>query len=291
MSAFVFNRRRKVFIEGENAMSCAYQDRLDYIADYARGALPETEKENFEAHYLGCDECFANLRMMEKAVFTMRRYGATIFAPPRTWSERFKIWWEELPLSQQWKSAIPAFATYLVIVGVFSTGYWWLKANLPAGGFWHTESGEIARRAANKSLAELQHYDWMQPAPTTDPELAARLAEIQPIYQERNYRVAAARLATVVQKFPQASEARLFLGISQLFLNHNHTKQAIANLELIIQASPDQTAARWYLAQGYLKTNRIDEARQQLTALKKQGDPAFGPQAENLLAKLNNVKK
>jgi len=273
-------------------MSCTYQNRLDYIADYVRGALPENELETFEAHYLGCDECLANIRVMEKTVFTMRHYGATIFAPPITWSERLKIWWEELPLSQQWKSAMPAFATYLVIIGVLSTGYWWLKSSLPAGGFSHKESGEIATNAANKSLADVQHYGWTPPASnTTDPELVTRLAEIQPIYQARNYRVAADRLTAVVQKFPQSIEARLFLGISQLFLNHHHTNQAIQNLEIIIQSHSDHAAARWYLAQGYITKNRLDEARQQLTALKKQSDPSFGPQAENLLAKLSNFKK
>jgi len=273
-------------------MLCAYQNRPDYIADYVRGVLPEDEQEIFEAHYLGCDECLANVRLMEKATLTMRHYGATIFAPPLTWLDRLKIWWDDLPLSQQWRSAIPAFATYIVIIGVLSTGYWWLKSSLPAGGFGHKESGEIATPAANKSLAELQHYDWTQPVPDiTDPELVNRLAEIQPIYQEKNYPLAVERLTAVVQDFPQSLEARLFLGISQLFLNHNHTTDAIQNLEMIIQSHPEHAAARWYLAKGYIKINRFDAARQQLTALKKQNDHDFGPQAENLLAKLNNFKK
>jgi len=275
-------------------MSCTYQNRLDYIADYVRGALPEPEQETFEAHFLGCGECLANIRAMEKATLVMRHYGASIFAgaPQITWLDRLKIWWDELPLSQQWKSAIPAFATYAVIIGVLSTGYWWLKSNLPAGGFLHKESGEIATNAANKSLADLQHYDWTQPASsTTDPELVNRFAEIQPIYQAHNYRLAAARLTTVVQDFPQSLEARLYLGISQLFLNHQHTRDAIQNLEKIIELNPDYAPARWYLAQGYIKKNRLDAARQQLTALKKQNAPTFGPQAENLLAKLNNFKK
>ncbi len=273
-------------------MSCAYQNRLDHIADYVRGALPESEQETFEAHYLGCDECLANIRVMERTVFAMRRYGASIFAPPITWSDRLKIWWEELPLSQQWRSAIPALATYVLIIGVLSTGYWWLKSSLPAGGFGHKESGEIATNAANKSLAELKHYDWTQPAPNiTDPELVNRLAEIQPIYQKKNYPLAVERLTAVVQDFPQSLEARLFLGISQLFLNHQNTRNAIQNLETIIQANPDHAPARWYLAKGYIKENRFDAARQQLAALKKQNDLAFGPQAEQLLAKLNKGKK
>jgi len=273
-------------------MLCAYQDRPDYIADYVRGVLPEIEQETFEAHYLSCDECLANVRLMEKAALTMRHYGATVFAPPITWLDRIELWWDELPLSQQWRGAIPAFATYVVIIGVLSTGYWWLKSSLPAGGFGHKESGEIATKTANQSLAELQHYDWTPPAPNTaDSELANRLAEIQKIYQAENYRLAAERLTTVVQDFPQATDARLFLGISQLFLNHNHTTNAIQNLETIIQSHPDHAAARWYLAKGYIKENRFDAARQQLTALKKQNDHYFGPQAENLLARLNNFKK
>lgn len=273
-------------------MLCAYQNRPDYIADYVRGVLPADEQETFEAHYLSCDECLANVRLMEKAALTMRRYGAAIFAPRLTWLDRLKMWWEELPLSPQWRSAIPALATYVVIIGFLSVGYWSFKSSVPAGGFGHKESGEIATKAANQSLAELQHYEWAPPAPNpTDPELTKQLAEIQPIYQEKNYPIAAQRLTTVVQNFPQSLDARLFLGISQLFLNHTNTNRAIQNLETIIQSHPDHVVARWYLAQGYIKENRFDDARQQLTALKKQNDSYYGPQAENLLTKLNHLKK
>jgi len=273
-------------------MLCTYQNRLDYIADYVRGALPETEQETFEAHFLGCDECLANIRLLEKTTFTMRHYGASIFAPPITWSDRLKIWWEELPLSPQWKSAIPALATYLLIIGILSTGYAWLKPNLPIGGFGHTESGEITTSSKNLALVDLQHYDWAQPTPTTaPPELLNQLTEAQRFYQEHDYRSAASRLAPLVEQFPQSLEARLYLGLSQLLPNYTHTALAIKNLEILIQSHPDQAAARWYLTQGYINKNRFDAARQQLTALKKQGDPFFGPQAENLLAKLNNLKK
>ena len=271
-------------------MLCTYQNRLDYIAAYVRGALPETEQETFEAHFLGCDECLANIRLMEKTAITMRHYGKTIFAENLriTWSERLKTWWEELPLSPQWKSAIPALATYLVIIGILSTGYIWLKPNLSMSGFGHTASSEITTGSKNSALINLQHYDWTQPVSgMTPPELGNQLAEAQRFYQERDYRSAANRLIPLVEQFPQSPEARLYLGISQLSLNHNHTALAIQNLEILIQSHPDLAAARWYLAQGYIKESRFDAARQQLTALKKQNDSYFGPQAEKLLAKLN----
>lgn len=271
-------------------MLCTYQNRLDYIADYVRGTLPETEQELFEAHFLGCDECLGNIRLMEKTAITMRHYGKTIFArkPQITWSERLKTFWEELPVSPQWKSAIPALATYLVIIGILSTGYAWLRPNLSMGIFGHSASSEFSTGAQNLASANLQPYDWTQPVTNVTPvELGNQLAEAQRFYQAKDYRSAAGRLIPLVEQFPQSIEARLYLGISQLFLNHNNTALAIQNLEILIQSHPDLAAARWYLANGYIKESRFDAARQQLTALKKQNDSYFGPQAEKLLAKLN----
>lgn len=272
-------------------MLCTYQNRLDDIADYVRGTLPETEKEMFEAHYVGCNACLDNLRMMEKTAFAMRHYGRTIFAggAKSTWPERLKTWWEELPLSPQWKSAIPALATYMVIIGILSTGYAWLKPHVPLGSWGLTESSEITTSPANLALVDLQPYEWAPIVPNAAaPEMNNQLAEARRFYQNGDYAAAANRLTPLVKQFPESVEARLYLSISQLFLNHTNTSLAIKNLEILIKSHPDHAAARWYLAQGYIKKNRIDTARQQLTALKKQGDPLFSPQVEELLKKLKN---
>ncbi|MDZ7361717.1 MAG: tetratricopeptide repeat protein [candidate division KSB1 bacterium] len=274
-------------------MSCAYHNRLDYIADYVRDELPDDEQEKFETHYLACDKCLEAVRFMEKTSLAMRHYGSRIFAPiPQTsWLDRLKIWWGELPLSQQWKDAIPAFATYLLFVGIMSVGYYLFNYGIMSDSSSHQDrSGGMMQDASNVALYEVQHFNWDQPpANTTEPALLNSLAEIQPIYQAHDYKLAAARLTQVVQDFPHSLEAHLFLGISQLRLKQ--ASDAIQNLEKALQIRPDYAPAQWYLSQGYLMQDRFVEARQQLAALMKQQDPHFKKLAERSLQKLNKQNK
>jgi len=280
-------------------MSCAYQKRLDYISNYVRGELPHDERETFEAHYLGCDECFNAVRFVQKTSLTMRRYGAGIFAPakafasarqtvsPANWLDQVKMWCNDFVRSTQWKTAIPAFAAYVLVAAIVSGGYYWLKSSfsdqpdLPH----HERSGEMIAESSPQFAFDLQPLDWAMPAATADTALFNRLANIQPIYQAQNYRLAADRLASVVQEFPQSFEAHLFLGISQLHLDQ--PAEAIENLKNVLQLQPEHAPAQWYLAQGFLSQRRFDEARQQLTALVKQRDSHYAPLAVACLKKLN----
>ncbi len=274
-------------------MSCTYHNRLDYIADYVRDGLPDDEQEKFEIHYLACDECLDAVRFMEKTSLAMRHYGSRIFAPiPQTsWLDHLKTWWGELPLSQQWKTAIPAFATYLLFVGIMSAGYYLfnygIKSELPSH---QDRSGGMMPESSKEPLVVVEHFDWAPPAANiNDPVLLSRLAEIQPIYQARRYQLAVDRLTEVVQDFPLALEAHLFLGISQLRLKH--ASAAVQNLEKALQIRPEYAPAQWYLSQGYLMQDRSVEARQQLAALMKKQDPHFSKLAERCLKKLNKLNK
>jgi len=273
-------------------MSCTYQDRLDYIADYVRGELPESEQETFETHYLGCDECLNDIRLMEKATLAMHHYGGTVFAPKTTWLDRLNIWWDELPLSPQWRTAIPSLATYVLLIGILSAGYYWFNSSLNKNGghFYGDQPGGMVPEHLEKTFVKLEHFDWAQPpASTTESALFNRLAAIQPVYQARNYRLAADRLAAVVADFPQSPEAHLFLGVSQLHLDH--TNAATKNLKKVLQMRPDYAPAQWHLAHSYLRQNRFDDARQQLTALIKQKDSQFSALAEQCLKEINRQNK
>lgn len=274
-------------------MSCTYHNRLDYIADYVRDQLPDDEQEKFEIHYLACDECLDAVRFMEKTSLAMRHYGSRIFAPiPQTsWLDHLKTWWGELPLSQQWKDAIPAFATYLLFVGIMSAGYYLFNYGIRSQPTSHQDrSGGMMPDSSKEPLVVVEHLDWALPvANTSDLVLSNRLTEIQPIYQARRYQLAADRLTKVVQDFPQSLEAHLFLGISQLRLKH--ASPAIENLEKALQIRPEYAPAQWYLSQGYLMQDRSVEARQQLAALMKQQDSYYSKLAERWLKKLTNLTK
>jgi tetratricopeptide (TPR) repeat protein len=275
-------------------MSCAYQNRLDYIADYVRGGLTEDEQETFEAHYLGCDECFSAVRFAEKTSLVMRHYGARLFAhqsafvpsSPTNWLEQAKTWWENLPISQQWKTVIPALATYVLIVGIMSGGYFWLKSRMQDGDqpfmpHYERSGGLLTETGA----VDLRPFDWATSRAASDTALANRLATIGPLYQAQDYRAVTDRLTLVTSEFPQSSEVHLILGISQLHLNQN--PDAIESLEKVLQAHPDLASAQWYLTQGLLREHRFVDARQQLAALMKQQDPHYTKLAAQCLEKLN----
>jgi tetratricopeptide (TPR) repeat protein len=276
-------------------MSCQYEDRLGFIASYVRGNLPEHEQEAFEAHYLGCDECFRALRFVEKTSLAMHRFGDSVFVPAPAaarlawsgWPQKLKTWWDEIYISDQWKRAVPALAAYVLLVAAMSAGYYWITASPPShmdreSAFLpHSPSGQTA------SLVQLQHLDWSMAGVSSDddPTLLARLAEIEPVYQDQqNYRLAAARLAEIAKNFPETIEIHLYLGISQLRMNR--TTEGITSLRKALELAPSHSAAQWYLAQGYLIQGRPDEARKLLVSLAGKSDSQYAQQAIALMEKM-----
>jgi hypothetical protein len=269
--------------------------------------LTATEQEAFEAHYLGCEECFRALRFVEKTTHTMHYYGDSIFAPaparPKlawsAWWENLKTWWSSLTIPDQWKSAIPALATYVLLVVTMSAAYYWIAAgsrgdhqpSTPThvdreGGFLsHSSAAQLA------ALAQVQPLEWtLLETSEVNPELRAKLEAIRPIYQDHpQYQEAADRLTAIAAEFPQVIAIRLFAGISQLLAHQ--PADAIPNLQSVLEHHPDHAAAQWYLAQGYLLQGRGHEAASLLSTIKDKQDSPYSPQAEKLLEALNKLGK
>jgi tetratricopeptide (TPR) repeat protein len=281
-------------------MSCAYQNRLDFIADYVRGGLTEDEQEGFEAHYLGCEECFNTVRSVEKTALVFRHYGARLFAPskalvppsPTNWLHHVSTWWTNPPLSPRWRHAIPAIAAYAMVVVILSGGYIWLKSKLQNGDQSMMPHYERSGGLLTESEAvDLRPLEWAlsRARAAADTALANRLANIRPLYQVQDYRAVADRLTYVSPEFPRSPEIQLIYGISQLHLNQ--ASEASKNLEKVLQAYPDLASAQWYLAQSFFRENRFVDARQQLAALMKQQDPHYTKLAAESLEKLNKQNK
>lgn len=275
-------------------MSCAYRNRLDFIADYVQGGLTDNEKETFEAHYLGCDECLNTVRFVEKASFVMRHHGARVFAAskasapstPTIWLHHLNTWWRSLPISQRWKDTIPALATYALVVVVMSGGYFLLKSMIQNGVQpmipHHEHSGGLITEAG---AVDMRPLEWAISSAAADTALANRLAILRPLYQAQDYRAVANRLTHMSPQFPQSPELQLIFGISRFHLNQ--APEAIKNLENVLQAYPDLAPAQWYLAQCFLREHRSADARQQLAALMKQQDPHYTKLAAQSLEKLS----
>jgi len=275
-------------------MSCEYHSRLDHIARYVREELNEDEQEKFEEHYLGCDACLQSLKFVQKTAVTMQHYGASIFAPQPirhfvlsdNWVGAIKTWWDDLPISAQWKSAAPAFAMYLLLIGALSLGYHF-SSKIKGHSLPH-ESDATLSGGTNTGFS-LQHLPWtIAKESAGDTALFNRLTAIQANYQKQQYALAADRLVEVVRDFPGSNDARLFLGINQL--HNDQTPEASANLNEVLKSNPDDDAALWYLAQSYVKESRLVEARQPLGGLVKQKNSFYYPKAVALLDKIKKLQ-
>ncbi len=283
-------------------MSCQYdKTRLDYATNYVRGDLSEAEQETFEAHYLECEECFSAVQFVEKTSVTMHHFGASIFAPAPArpafakpdWLAKLKAEWKDtyLAFSMRRKTAVPAFAVYVLLAVGLGFGYYWLNSSLKLAH----QNTPLDRPSAMLPAGRTVGLEQLQPslawsisaATKANKALFDRLAAVQSLYQYHNYFLAAQGLAEIVKDFPEAIEAHLFLGISQLHINQ--PAEAIKSLRKVLELSPQHAAAQWYLAQGYLMQDDLAEAQSLLTTLVDQRDPQFSQRAASLLEKIDRT--
>lgn len=65
-------------------MTCPLDDRTEIISAYLSDELPDTEKLAFEEHFLGCADCFHDLKIAADAIALIEREGHAAFVrPPR----------------------------------------------------------------------------------------------------------------------------------------------------------------------------------------------------------------
>jgi tetratricopeptide (TPR) repeat protein len=287
-------------------MSCQYKKtRFDYAAKYMRGDLPEAEQEAFEAHYLGCEECFGAVRFAEKVSVTMHHYGASIFAPAPAkliaakpeWLVKLKSEWEDLyfAFSREWRTAVPALAAYVLLAVALGLGYYKFTSNsqLANEQAFHVEQPSAMLPTGQPGLAQLQPLAWsISEATEANAPLSERLAAAKVLYQNHNYFLTAERLAEVAKDFPESIETHLYLGISQL--RAGQPEEGIKSLHRVLELNPKHAAAQWYLAQAYLVQGDSVAAQSWLAMLANQRDPKYGQGAQILLkkiAKSSNQKK
>ncbi len=279
-------------------MLCQYKKtRFDFAAKYMRGDLPEADQEAFEAHYLGCEECFSAVRFAEKISVTMHHYGASIFAPVPArpvaakpdWLVKLKSELEDLyfAFSREWRTAVPALAAYVLLAVALGVGYYKLN---PSSQVAHQQVTHVERPSAmlptgQTGLAQLQPLPWsVSEATEANKPLSERLAAAQVLYQNHNYFLAAERLAEVVRDFPESIEAHLYLGISQL--RNGQPAEGIESLQRVLELNRKHAAAQWYIAQAYLVQGDSVAAQSWLTMLADQHDPKYGQNAHALLKKI-----
>jgi tetratricopeptide (TPR) repeat protein len=270
-----------------------------------RGALPEADQEAFEAHYLGCEECFSAVRFAEQVSVTMHHHGASIFAPAPArpvaaspeWLVKLKCELEDLyfAFAREWRTAVPALAAYVLLAVALGFGYYKLSSNEQLS---HEQMYPVERPSAmlptgQTGLAQLKPLAWsISEATRANTPLFDRLEVVRPIYQHSNYFLAAEGLAAIVNDFPESIEANLYLGISQLRIGQS--AEGINSLRRVLELNPSNAAAQWYIAQAYLVQGDSVAAQSWLAMLANQRDPKYGQGAQILLKRIaesSNQKK
>ena len=102
-------------------------------------------------------------------------------------------------------------------------------------------------------------------------------------YDNQDYQAAEAGFNNILEK-EEDIMVMFYLGSAQLA--QNDAAKAIATFERFLEISNDSVAdAKWYLALGYLKADRLNEAKSILEELKQ--DNLYGKRAEKILRKLD----
>lgn len=63
-------------------MTCPLDDRTEIISAYLSDELADTEKLAFEEHFLGCPDCFHDLKIAADAIALIEREGHAAFVRP-----------------------------------------------------------------------------------------------------------------------------------------------------------------------------------------------------------------
>lgn len=162
----------------------------------------------------------------------------------------------------------------------------------------HTSAGEHPSVATNKApatpapveIAELHQIAPLAP-PDDVPALVTRGAaaghgpsvnDLMPAfraYNQGDFAQAAAAFTPLVTRFPQSDIPPLYLGISQLQLEHNANAQRSLHQALLLAGPARHEAAVWYLAVADLRLAQPHAAVPLLHELCSQPHSAYAPRA------------
>lgn len=113
-------------------------------------------------------------------------------------------------------------------------------------------------------------------------------------YSHQDYMVAILHLEEFVNLENSTAtnkrNALIYIGITNLALGN--INKAIHNFNKITQQNPSfRETAEWYLALAYLKQNNLENCYQQLKIIQQNKQHQYHANAENLLYKIEKVKK
>jgi hypothetical protein len=237
-------------------MNCEEIERKDILAAYITGKLPEAERDQFEEHFFGCEEC---LRSVEAARIARK----VLVAQPV--GRRAVHWW--IP-------ALAAAAVLVVGIAIWRTGSTQHRPEVAVS---------VVQPVVQPSYDLLAKFDapGYRPATLRSAGKASKsFAAAMKLYSVGDFAAAAAGLRGIV-----GAEGEYYLGVSELLAGDR--SGGIADLQKVIARgdTPYLSEGRFYLAKGLIGDGKLAEARVELEVLVKEKSE-LGPSASKLLAQL-----
>lgn len=265
-------------------MGCEYAERDEVIVEYVEGTLSGDAREAFEAHFFGCDRCFAQLQMTEKLVGAMEHHGEQVFAglreesgalPVGTWATRKPAaekvnWLGRLPVV--WHQRFHTAARFaLAAVLLLIVGSWFLKYFVFPIDY--------------KQLASDQPTPWPSNVNPSDRKVSTLVEQAGEQVKEKDYRDAKNTLTQAVGLDPTMASLKYLLGASCYLANDY--ENAIGHLTEALEMDQQLYDARWYLAHAYLRNHERQKAIDQLVALVENEESGYVKRAREILKEID----
>lgn len=262
-------------------MNCEQIRRDEWATRYLRGELGEAERDTFEMHYFGCEQCFGELEALRLTQGELARQASAIRAESH-----------EREIAKGWRwiwVAVPALAAGLAMVAVLT---WMRPDQVPT---------EQAKQAPAPSTVST-------PAATSEEPLVLLARYEAPAYQEtflrgtapnENFRRAMAAyqrkdwngaLELLRQEPSNDARATFYRGACEL-LSGNSADAVTAATRVIAQGETPYLEEAYFLrAKAHLQSKATDSAVKDLESLVKlHGD--WEKRASELLKQVRELPR
>jgi len=232
-------------------MLCALPNREELVEGYLTGSLAPRERESFEDHYFGCEQCFTTLQAHRVLQAELSAGGTQVRVIP-------------VPTPGYWRWTA-AMATVAIVV-VAALGIRWGMGRGPSPTVPPTQTTQSGPPGA--SLTELARID----PPTYRPavlrgaqdEAARKFRAAMKEYQHGRYNLAVPGLRDAAKLAPEDTAARFFLGVSYLLSGQKDDGIAALQHCVALGDTPYLEEAHYYLAKAFLSKGDLAAARREL---------------------------
>jgi len=238
---------------------CEEVRERDIVERYVAGRLPAAAREEFEAHFFACDDCFRTLELAT-AVREGFRAGARV---------------PELNRRPHWLAAM-RIAAVAILVAAGAVGLWQLAPQRPASPI-----------VALGTVDEVPPYLPAVFRGATPADSATRLFDRgMKRYVEGSYGEAVRALKASIELDASKPVRHFYLGVA--LLADGDAAAAISPLRAAAEQPDLSVDARFYLAKAHLQRGEVDPALQALRAA-GEGEGRLAEAARRLMIEVRQA--